>query len=522
MDSNTVKLPRAENLIDYPKTYRPSLALRLFLVIVAIAFCGVAVLLVASSKGNQSAYLPSAFLVGTGVLMAAVVLAAKVTLYQDYVIQSSLFATIKLYRQDIRGYRSRAVKNATYVDLLPVNDQLKKISVAQAYIKDPVFGVWLQKIPNLDEEVQRAVYLEIEQDESLGRTPEERRAKVQLLRKVGNYVTYGYMAAAVGIGIYPHPLWLAVLIPIIGPWIAIGMVSVSGRNFTMLDTDKAVLLRKGNLIQLLVFPALSFYLMFKIEGNGVPSLPMDWQTLLIVSVIGGLAMGALVWSVSSGAKMAMPKMLGMLIPLAGYVGGAVTMANGIFDHMEAKSYTLIVLKKYRTTGKGAANYLTVSSPDPSYRGATSIRVPYNIYNASSVNSVVCAQIHPGALGLQWESIGLCGPNESNIVGNPVSANSSGPIEVQSSSATAAKTPAPIAPASQPNLAPAISQPSSQSVAPAHSGVILPGGTLGDIQASFPGRPNPVVFNRERPRLPNSATSPTLDGSTGKSCVSSYS
>ncbi|MDR3409700.1 MAG: hypothetical protein P4L87_01950 [Formivibrio sp.] len=37
------------------------------------------------------------------------------------------------------------------------------------------------------------------------------------------------------------------------------------------------------------------------------------------------------------------------------------------------------------------------------------------------------------------------------------------------------------------------------------GVIFPGGTLEDIQAVFPGRPNPEVFNRDEHRPPNSVS-----------------
>jgi hypothetical protein len=408
METTQSKPPRLANITDYPKSYRPSVASRILFVVLGIILFLIAALMVMSAgKVNNPVIFASGLMVVMGILLPVISLTAKVTLYPDRIEQSGLFGSNELRRQEIQGYRSRKVKSTTYIDLLPANDQLKKISVTNTYAKDGAFSAWLRDLRNLDEEDQRTVDLEIAKDESLGATPEERRARVASLRKTGNFITYACLAMVIAISIYPHPAWLAAAILILAPWLAIAMVTWSGNNFTIVELDKTTLLRKGSLFQLLIFPIFGFYMIFINPNNGMPRFPLDWQQLLLPSIIGGIAMVAIVLMVSRGAKLKPAILLAILPSLIVYSGGTFVMANGLFDHADARKYTLAVISKHRTTGKGAASYFGVTSRDNLYDGDKLIKVPNNIYNQMKIGDTICAQIHPGALGMKWESVDGC-------------------------------------------------------------------------------------------------------------------
>lgn len=395
------------NSNSFPKIYRPSAALRILLFTVGAAFCSLSYVLITVPRAGLFIYLLGMLIAGLGIIFVVLPMASKVTLFHDRIVQSSIFAKKELWRREIQGYRSRIVNRATFVDLIPSNDHRKKITVTEADAKDALFSAWLKGLRNLDEEDQQAVDQEIAHDESLGATPEQRKARVESIRRSATFLTYGYLAAVIFFGVYPHPLWLAVSTPLVGPWIAITMVLVSSKNFTILETGKAVALRKGNLFQLLILPMFFYYAMFSSTANGLPNFPLDWHPLILPSAVGGLTILGIVWLLSRGTNVRPLMLAAATVPLFIYVAGSMVLLNGVLDHAAPQNHSLVVINKHQTTGKGAANFLQVRSDDASYDGDSTIRVSYNIYRAVAVNDRVCAHIHPGALGMRWEDVDLC-------------------------------------------------------------------------------------------------------------------
>jgi|GEM_PF-1654290 len=390
---------------DYPITHREHWLLRLSVVMVAISLCGMGAV-IASTRGPGGSYLGGGFVIALGLFVATMVL-GKTMLYEDRISQSGVLGTRELRREDIQGYRVRRVKRSTFFDLIPVHEQLKKISVEKSYFKDGAFTAWIARIPNLDEVDQRAVDLETERDESLGATPEQRKARVQLLKKIALYLSLGYMVVCFIVAVFPDPEWLALTVIATGPLIAMAMVLLSAENFTIVETEKKILLRKGSLLQMLVSPAIPIIILLTSQMDDRFRFPLDWHPLLLPALAGGAAMTAAIWLVSRNGKVNIPVLLTMSLPMMVYAGGVTALANSAFDQHDARSYALTVVKKYRTTGKGAAEFFTVASDDPAYTGAVSIKVPYKLYLATGTGGTVCAQIHPGFFSMNWETISAC-------------------------------------------------------------------------------------------------------------------
>ena len=351
-------------------------------------------------------------------LVAWYIWSSKTVLYQDRVVQYRFFSQCEILRRDLLGYRTPVLRTQygpiKSVDLLPKNDQLRKLSIPGTFASDAQFIAWLEGIPNLDAEETQAAEREIEQDASLGNTPSERKARAQSLTQWGGRIGVGYLAANLVIGFYPHPVALALIIPLIGPWIAIAMVALRGDDFTILENGRAISMKKGNLLPLLASPLAALFAIFRVQADGPTQLPINVGPIAEAAMVGGMVMTFLVWVVSRNQNITLRSWLASFFVLTIYSAGILGLENGLFDHGFVNDYVLHVDREYQTHGKGAANYIEVSSPDRTYAGSHKISVPYSTYKAVTVGGTVCAQVHPGSLGMPWENVRPCEPG---TVGN---------------------------------------------------------------------------------------------------------
>jgi len=357
-------------------------------------------------SNGSGGWLVGSLLLLAGVLVPLFVITSKLVLYQDRIEQSSAFGQRELYRRDIDGFRKRVVKNSTLIDLIARHSAQKKMTVIKRYAEDPQFVVWLSDIRNLDEIDELAAKKVIEQDIELGATPEERTETLKKWRRILNIAGYSYIAASVGLFFLPvKPFWLTVFL-LSGPWICVALLAKS-RHFTLIELDKVSLLRKLNLQPLMIFSSVSFYMVLLGIRPEIATFPLHWQKPFVLALLGGLLMLVVVISFSRGAKLTWVGVFGVLPSLIVYAGGSSILLNTELDHKDAASYRLVVVNKYMTTGKGAANYLVVGTTDETYRGDTSFKVARSIYDTTPKGAIVCVTIHPGALYMPWESLVAC-------------------------------------------------------------------------------------------------------------------
>ncbi len=391
------------NIDSYPKIYRPN----------SVILCCLGLLLILPGFTVFSRYItdPSIYLIlaglaGVGIFLILGAFKYKTLLYRDRITQTGVFSSKELRRDDIRAYRQRTFKGAPFLDLLPADSRLKTITVTRTALNDPAFTAWLRGLEDLDAAETKAVDLALAQDDHLSGTLEDRKAQVKELLKAPNYFAYGYGAALALVVFYPHPAWLQVAVPMMGPWMAIALMATRRRDYTILGTG-AILFRKGSLVPLFMLSVFFIYLVFKLEADGGPRLPLDWQRLITPSLIGATLITAIAWVVSRGEKINHFTLLKIFFPMLVYSGGSLALINSVLDHNKASIFTLTVKGKHQTSGKGAANYLDVFSNDHGYDGDTTIRTSAGVYRAATIDDTICAAIHPGALGMRWESVTTC-------------------------------------------------------------------------------------------------------------------
>lgn len=376
----------------------------------------------------------------------------RIVLEQHQIAQHSVFAKRFLLRNDISGYRRHVIQNRVgskiSVELLPQTGSSKPWLIPDRIAKDVTFRAWLDGIPNADSEAEQTMRLSIEQDTRLGSTPEERLAQVARQLRLGRIAGYGYLAAAIVVGIYPHPTALVFLIPALGPWLAILLLQLRGQDVTILESGSAIAMRKVNLMPLLSTPIFSYALYFRIHPGDLPGLPLHILPLVTLALAGGALLTTLIWLVSRKPPLTQATLATVFVALSLNSGGLAALSNGLFDTATAQDYRLQVIRQYQTHGRGASNHLVVSSADSGYNGSRDFTVPYDLYRDTPAGQFICASIHPGALLMPWESVMPCpthqqtdqtGTDSSSMLAQEnANCNGLGPMRVR------AQAPTPIA------------------------------------------------------------------------------
>jgi hypothetical protein len=157
METSESKSAAHANVNDFPKIYRQSAFKRFFVATISLIIFLPSIAFFIDSTPQPLSGLHRIFVWAAvalfpviGFWMLAFSLTSKVTLYIDRIEQSWLFGTKSIARKEIQGFRISAFKGSTFVNLIPINDQLKVVSLPSAFATDAVFSAWLKELRNLD------------------------------------------------------------------------------------------------------------------------------------------------------------------------------------------------------------------------------------------------------------------------------------------------------------------------------------------------------------------------------------
>src|SRR5215472_6212122 len=222
--------------VDYPRTYRGSLAGRVFGVIIGaglIAAFVVVPFLIASANKSKAALPPALLLMllmpltmGLYVLLGS--LRSRLVLTADAIEVYGPFTSSRLERAGIAGRRTIQVKNGTVTELVPSGPGQRSARInAAEFVSDPVLSAWLSSLPDLDARDRAASEAEIEANPEFGQTPEARRAWAEEAGRLAMLFNIVAIAAAVWALVLRDPYGIGSLALAILPGAAIFMAGKS-------------------------------------------------------------------------------------------------------------------------------------------------------------------------------------------------------------------------------------------------------------------------------------------------------
>jgi hypothetical protein len=90
----------------------------------------------------------------------------------------------------------------------------------------------------------------------------------------------------------------------------------------------------------------------------------------------------------------------------GYGYGGLLMVNDIGDAEKPQVFTTHIDGKHHTHGKGARAKFTLAPWGPLKERQT-INVSERLYGRKEIDDVICVELHPGLLGVQWYAAAEC-------------------------------------------------------------------------------------------------------------------
>ena len=390
---------------QYPRVYSLSAARRWCFVIFGAAMMNVGMVGVwpfglTSTHGQTTNWGVSLGVFAFGLMVLIRAYFGRVTLTRDSIEYRNLLEVRTLMRDDIAGYRLKPAQFLSSLEITPKRAELKKLIIAKGFAFDAQFDAWFSGIDNYDQIAGQAALHDICNDAVLGRTPEERLAKLAQAKKIANGIVLITIIATF-LGIFsPLPNAPLMAILIILPWLAIGLCLRRGGGFSVgaLDSNSA----RADLTSPLLFPG--YGLLARLPND---IYVLDARHLLQASVMFWLMMVLLLIIVVPALLRSWGKSALLAIFLVVYCAALMVLCNTWLDHTAPHSDTVKVLNKRATQGRSATWYFTVS-PWTGVSMPTEIRVSQEVYQVYAVGDNACMNVYNGALGAPWYRFGLRG------------------------------------------------------------------------------------------------------------------
>jgi hypothetical protein len=296
---------------------------------------------------------------------------------------------------EIEGYRTIASRNGSYWQLRLKDG--RSITVTKSFDCDGV-RAWLAQIPDLDERDRKAVLDEIEQNQELGATPEERLARLAGARRMNIGLSALAIVAALAFcfgGAQLHVPSAIVLAAI--PAALIYLVHRDPLLYAIMKPK-----RDPRTDLSIAFIASGLGLLF---GNHSVHF-VETTVMLEYAGLIALVCCAGIYSAARRNPQFWGAMIGMLIFAGMYGWGLAAAADSVPDKSAPASYTTTVVNKHESHGRSTSYYLDLAPWGPMQR-PNDLSVSYSVYRDTAIGDPVCLELRPGALRVQWYQLVEC-------------------------------------------------------------------------------------------------------------------
>ena len=344
------------------------------------------------TANNGPFVLPAVLLfpLGFGAYLMALALRSRVVVDGSRIEVRTPFGEKTADASEVEGYRDISTRNGSFWRL-----QLKEGRGAitiQKWFDSPELRTWLQQITDLDERDRKAILDEIEQNQELGATPEERLSALKQARLWNVGLTMVAIAAAV-FRLFPaNPFFLisAVVLALTPPV----MLYLLHRSPLLFVLGKPK--RDPRTDFTFAFVAVGVGLVFGTIGVHFVSLSSLVPAILLVS-LAACAGFLLVSRNTAGARGAWIVMV-MLSGSYGY--GLITSADTLPDHAKPERYSASIVGKHTSSGRSTTYYLDLAPWGP-IPDENRLAVSRRLYDAAGVGDLTCLELHQGYFHAPW-------------------------------------------------------------------------------------------------------------------------
>jgi hypothetical protein len=400
----------AANLFDpslYPRTYRVSMRNRVVYIflgalVAAFGFAGAVYFGTGhetKSTGETAMLVAVCFaFVALGVVLILYMLTTKVVLAADAIELRDFLQSRKLRYEDIAGRRMIAAHSASTLVLLPKRAGAKRVKITQLIQMDSLSLAWLSTLPDLDAEELAKSAAEIAASRDLGRTPEERAARLAGARKIAKALGVLSGAAAVWTYFFPEPYEVAIAAVAAIPLFAIALVLRDGRLYQVVGRNNDA---RANLSVAFIVPAVVLALRAVLDIQ-----LLEWTPACLVAVAVAMMLTFVIALRDAEVRKRRWELAAMLIISVAYAYGAVVEGDVLFDISKPQIFQAQVLDKHKSSGKTTTYHLKLTPWGPK-EGEDDVTVSSGVYAAAATGERVCIVLRRGALEMPWFVVAAC-------------------------------------------------------------------------------------------------------------------
>jgi hypothetical protein len=324
----------------------------------------------------------------------------QVRLSDDAIETSTWWRTRKLRRDEIAGARINSTRQAGSILLLvPKDAGGKRMTLALRYIKkDAAFGAWFSNLTDLNAvDLQQSV-ASIAQNAAYGATPEERLLKLNRARKVARSLDFVMIAVVLWSFIDPRPYPYVIASLAALPIIALILVATSRGLYRIGIGATAA---HANVGSVCAVPAFALLARVPFDFNLV-----DWMPP-IAAAAACAAIFVIVTAVADRSLRTRRWMLlGLGLVTGAYAFGVIGEADALLDRSQVTVLRSQVLDKHITYGRAKTYHLKLAPWGPMSEGGD-VSVAQAVYDRLEAGSTACIVLRSGALGMPWFIVLAC-------------------------------------------------------------------------------------------------------------------
>lgn len=321
------------------------------------------------------------------------VIRARTLLFSDRVERRGMFMSKDMQRSDVLGY---VITKERTIRLVDRRHRGRGLTVSPHVRDNPAWIAWLNTLPDLDVQDAAAEDAALLQDARLGEGPTERRSVMRRLRHAGGVATALSFAAAGWLILSPGPHGLAVAINVLIPVLAlvaawrwpgaVDLTSEEGR----LATGAAHIWMMPSLA--LCLSALSDFVVIDRTASYLVALAVMAFPWVSFQALCPPARRGIAWGLIS------------LFGLSAWGWGGAVLVNRTLDLRPPVLVHATVLHRWERSRRRARTRSRFVSVETTGRVSEVIeRIPISAarYARTEVQSTMCLELFPGALGLRY-------------------------------------------------------------------------------------------------------------------------
>ncbi len=336
-----------------------------------------------------------------GFILVTISFRSRLILERNQLELRSPFRTCSATREDIEGLRTVKNQYGRWTRICLKQDR-GAFNVSDSFTGNAELNAWLNGLPDLDERDAAQISSQIQSDDSLGATENQRlnvlkRAKTWIVVLSVAELLFTVFALMHYAPLHNVSMIFLAILPLLG------MLLV--RRYPLLSTlFKSKNDPRSDVGLIVLCPGVGMLLSYQFgsdPGHLVDFFQLNyWILFALVCFVAAFFRFA--WSNSSrwGA------LAGLVIFGGMYSIGLVNAANTIPDRSSTGHFRSEITQKYEAHGKNASSYLRLAPWGPMVY-YDDVAVPKSVYEELNIGDQVCIALHGGFLHAPWYTVAAC-------------------------------------------------------------------------------------------------------------------